>query len=355
MNTIIESIHSNAIRYADRLCCADEKESMSYCKFYECISKAASYFIHIGIMKGDVVLINAITGVDYVIAYFAIQSIGAVSCAIDKSLTAEKIAEIAIHLKSQFLLGGNTLQKCSIRVISFKDMRDWNDEMTEKWYLEYYDGPSQISNIIFTTGTTGKPKGIMVSNKADIAIAENVIDSVEMLPEEIELITTALNHSLAIRRITTALYIGSGVILSDSYFFPEVFFGLIEKYRVTAMTLVPAILNIIFTTSQDRIRRYNDTFHYVQIGSAPLHENIKEELIKMLPDVRLYNTYGMTESGCSIILEFSKYRGRKGCIGRTTINTQLLFVDENNQFIESTSKETAGRMVFRGDMNMSGY
>ena len=71
------------------------------------------------------------------------------------------------------------------------------------------------------------------------------------------------------------------------------------------------------------------------MGSAPLSEADKELLTKMFPTVRLYNTYGATESGCTVILEFNKYADKKNCIGRTTVNTTIFFVDENRNEIEA--------------------
>ncbi len=78
-----------------------------------------------------------------------------------------------------------------------------------------------MAEILFTTGTTGKSKGIEVTFKTDIAIAQNVIDSVEMGKDEVELLSTPINHSLAIRRFYGAMYNGSTAILTDGFVFVE--------------------------------------------------------------------------------------------------------------------------------------
>ena len=132
------------------------------------------------------------------------------------------------------------------------------------------------------------------------------------------------------------------------------FFKLLDNYKITAITFVPAILDMVLKFAKDRFATYDSQFNYIQMGSAPLSEADKELLTKMFPTVRLYNTYGATESGCTVILEFNKYADKKNCIGRTTVNTTIFFVDENRNEIEASFKNP-GYMAFKGDMNMRGY
>ena len=172
--------------------------------------------------------------------------------------------------------------------------------------------------------------------------------------DEVELITTPINHSLEIRRTYGAIYNGSSVVLTDGIKFVEDFFKLLDNYKITAITFVPAILEQVLKFAKDRFATYDHQFHYIQLGSAPLSETNKEILTKMFPTTRLYNTYGATESGCTVILEFSKYGDKKKCIGRTTVNTEILFVDDNRNRVDA-SLENPGILAFQGGMNMRGY
>lgn len=185
-----------------------------------------------------------------------------------------------------------------------------------------------MSEILFTTGTTGKSKGIVVTHGTNIAIAQNVIDSIGMCADKRELITTPINHSLAMRRMYGGIYNSSSVILTDGVKFIEDFFKLLDGYEITAITFIPAILEQLLKFAKDRFAFYNNQLHYIQLGSAPLSEANKKILAEMVPNLRLYNTYGATESGCTIILEFNKYLNKSKCIGRTTVNSTVIFVDE---------------------------
>ncbi len=112
---------------------------------------------------------------------------------------------------------------------------------------------------------------------------------------------------------------------------------------------------MVLKFAKDRFATYDSQFNYIQMGSAPLSEADKELLTKMFPTVRLYDTdSGATESGCTVILEFNKYADKKNCIGRTTVNTTIFFVDENRNEIEASFKNP-GYVRSKGDMNMRGY
>ena len=80
---------------------------------------------------------------------------------------------------------------------------------------------------------------------------------------------------------------------------------------MTAIDLVPAALAALFKLSGDKLGEYADQLDYVQLGSAPIPNHDKEHLRELLPNTRLYNFYGTTESGCSCILDFNAMPDKK--------------------------------------------
>lgn len=355
MNAVIDEIFNHKRANAERMCCADEQESMNYGEFFLAISKAAAYLTYRGVGKRDVVMICAMHRIHFLIAYFAVQSIGAIPCPIDNKIQERRILEIANEIQTKWYIGRKKYKNTQLKKLDYKEMLEFNLKMEDGWFYDNIDNDEQISNIIFTTGTTGKSKGIAISHRADMALSENIIHGVQMDNDEVEMITTPLNHSLSIRRMCAVMVRGGFVVLSDSYLFPDKLFELIELYNVTAMTFVPAILNLLFISSKERIGKYNKQLHYIQLGAAPIYENQKDELVRILPEVRLYNIYGSTESGCTTVLEFSRYRNKKDSIGKPTINTKIKFINDNGEYVNSIDRNTAGRMAFSGRMNMSGY
>ena len=379
ISSIVEALKINAEKTPDKLCVGDKKNQVTYKEFWNMVKKAAVYLQEKGVQKGDMVVIRGAQKVEFLLGVFGVQLAGGAVCPLEKAIKDDRIMVIMNFVDSNIYLAEKPVKNTTVNNISLKEMfkvvqnneavtPNENTDNSENVVLnessdsieavnsKEFSLPASddLSEILFTTGTTGKSKGIEVTFGCNVAIAQNVIDSVGMEKDEIELITTPINHSLAIRRSYGAIYNGSSIVLTDGIKFVEDFFKLLDRYKITAITFVPAILEQVLKFAKDRFATYDNQFHYIQLGSAPLSETNKEILTKMFPTTRLYNTYGATESGCTVILEFSKYGHKKKCIGRTTVNTEILFVDDKRNIVEA-SLEKPGILAFKGKMNMRSY
>ena len=379
ISSIVEALKINAEKTPDKLCVGDKKNQVTYKEFWNMVKKAAVYLQEKGVQKGDMVVIRGAQKVEFLLGVFGVQLAGGAVCPLEKAIKDDRIMEIMNFVDSNIYLAEKPVKNTTVNNISLKEMfkvvqnneavtPNENTDNSENVVLNESSDSSEavnskefslpasddLSEILFTTGTTGKSKGIEVTFGCNVAIAQNVIDSVGMEKDEIELITTPINHSLAIRRSYGAIYNGSSIVLTDGIKFVEDFFKLLDRYKITAITFVPAKLEQVLKFAKDRFATYDNQFHYIQLGSAPLSETNKEILTKMFPTTRLYNTYGATESGCTVILEFSKYGHKKKCIGRTTVNTEILFVDDKRNIVEA-SLEKPGILAFKGKMNMRSY
>lgn len=354
--SIIEALKINSEKTPDKLCVGDKKNQATYKEFWIMIEKAATFLHAKGVQKGDIVVIRGAQKLEYLLGVFAVHLVGGAVCPLEKAIKDDRILEIMDFVDSNIYLADKPVKNEQVNNISlkelFKAVLDKENPIEPLTFT--FPEKGDLSEILFTTGTTGKSKGIEVTCDCNIAISQNVMDSVQMGKDEIELITTPINHSLAIRRAYGAMYNGSSIVLTDGIKFVEDFFKLLDHYKITAITFVPAILEQALKFAKDRFATYDNQFHYIQLGSAPLSETNKKILKDMFPTTRLYNTYGATESGCTVILEFSKYGDKQKCIGRTTVNTEILFVDDDRNIVEA-SLENPGILAFKGDMNMKGY
>lgn len=354
--SIIEALKINSEKTPDKLCVGDKRNQATYKQFWNMVEKAATFLNENGVKKGDIVVIRGAQKVEFLLGVFAVHLLGGAVCPLEKAIKDDRILEIMEFVDSNIYLADKPVKNERVNNISLKEIfKTVQDEENQiKPFTFDFPKKGDLSEILFTTGTTGKSKGIEVTCDCNVVIAQNVMDSVQMEKDEVELITTPINHSLAIRRAYGAIYNGSSVVLTDGIKFVEDFFRLLDAYKITAITFVPAILEQVLKFAKDRFATYDEQIHYIQLGSAPLSEKNKEILGEMFPTTRLYNTYGATESGCTVILEFSKYGEKQKCIGRTTVNTEILFVDENRNVVDA-SLEKPGILAFKGGMNMKGY
>ncbi|MFR4319054.1 MAG: AMP-binding protein [Eubacterium sp.] len=133
---------------------------------------------------------------------------------------------------------------------------------------------NDLSEILFTTGTTGKSKGIEIIYKNNVAIAQNVSEAIGITADDTELVTAPLNHSMALRRTYSVFYKGGSVVLTDGVKFIEDFFKLMDMYKVTAITFAPAILEQLLKFAKERFGKYNK-LHYIQLDQHLFQKHVK--------------------------------------------------------------------------------
>ena len=255
ISSIVEALKINAEKTPDKLCVGDKKNQVTYKEFWNMVKKAAVYLQEKGVQKGDMVVIRGAQKVEFLLGVFGVQLAGGAVCPLEKAIKDDRIMEIMNFVDSNIYLAEKPVKNTTVNNISLKEMfkvvpnneavtPNENTDNSEAVNSKEFSLPASddLSEILFTTGTTGKSKGIEVTFGCNVAIAQNVIDSVGMEKDEIELITTPINHSLAIRRSYGAIYNGSSIVLTDGIKFVEDFFKLLDRYKITAITFVPAIL-----------------------------------------------------------------------------------------------------------------
>jgi len=301
-----------------------------------------------GVRPGERVLVKCDQSAEYLLALLACGLLGAVYVPVEQNASADRLREIAADTESVLLIADAPFG--DMPCATYAALAAAPD--TEEAFAP--PAPATLSEILYTTGTTGKSKGIAMTHAADLALAENICDGVAMRPGSTELIPLAMSHSHGLRTFYAALLNGGAAVLSDGVMNVRGFFGLMEAFGVTALDLSPSAAQILIRLSKGAFWQAAKDLDYIEIGTAALPEELKAQLTGHLPGVRLYNTYGSTESGRSCILEFSAHGDKKHCIGRPSVNAEIVFTDDARRPVAATP-EQPGLLASRGPMNMRGY
>lgn len=352
VRSIVEAVALHAKETPDKFCLADGRNELTYRGYWEHICGYAKHLQELGIKKGDCVVVRNSQSMETLVTGLAIQLLGAIFVPLEKNVADSRIQEVAeaVHAKCYIAVKELELSCAYEKMTEVLSYRDEAASEADFAFPQLED----MAEILFTTGTTGVSKGIELLHKNVVAVAENVIDGVEMDKDNVELIPIPISHSHGLRRYYSNMLNGSSVVLLGSVIFMQVVLDCIEKYHVTAIDLVPAALASLLKLNGDKLADYKDQIRYVQLGSAPIPETDKETLRQLLPKSRLYNFYGTTESGCSCILDFNAMKDKKNCIGRPTCHAKFEFMDEDGNPVNAT-EETPGFLACAGDMNMVGY
>lgn len=352
MKTVIEYIAKYAAddKYRGRMALVDANEELTYAMLWRRMRGYAQNLVDKGVKKGDYILIRCTQDAAFLTAMLAVQCAGAIPVPLEKDAGPMRIKEISEDTKAVLYIDNKETQ---LSMDQFR-MPGTEDDSISVYDNMVFPKADDISEVLFSTGTTGKSKGIVITFKNNIALAENITEGVKMSRDNVELIPMPLSHSHGYRRSLANLYFGNTVIIIGGVMAVKQMFNMMDKYRVTAIDLAPTLLAIIFKLSKDKIGDYKDQLDYIQLGSAPLVEEDKQHLKKLLPDTRLYNFYGSTEAGCSCILDFQDETIRPHCIGRATKNAEFIFADENKNRVEA-DKDHPAFIATGGAQNMKEY
>lgn len=352
--SVVEAVFSHAENTPDKLCLADETRSVTYSQYKEEICKMASHLVSLGVEKSDRVLVEASQTVSYLGLELALQLIGAVFVPIERNCAWNKIVRLISVSGAKFAVTMKPAQEnVEVKVLTLAEIVKAS-EKEEQYKYGSFPESDDVSEILFSTGTTGAEKGIIISHDNNIALAENVMYGVKMLEDNVEMIPSPLNHSHGLRRYYGNMVKGATVILITGAMNVLKFFQMMDQYKVNSLDLVPTALSVLLKLSKNKFAEYKDIIRYIQFGSAPLVVADMEAIKGMLPNTRLYNFYGSTESGCICIYDFNTDKDKPKCIGKPAHNVKIVIVDEDRNEIES-SPDSTGLVASFGRMNMLGY
>ena len=208
--------------------------------------------------------------------------------------------------------------------------------------------------ILHTTGTTGRSKDVIVSQRAVMANTENLIEGHHYSHDIIFIITGDMTHLGCWSKIFPTLAVGGTLlILKDGMKDLEAFFQAMERRGRFATFLVPATIRMLLQFTGNRLGEYADRIDFIETGAAPMPRADMLTLCRLLPNTRLYNTYASTETGICATYNYNyncncncnRNEDEKclaGCLGRP-LKHSAIHIDAD------------GRICCSGDTLMSGY
>ena len=362
--TIVQAVLSHGEETPDKMAIGFQKTQVTYGQLCSQVkAMAVRLALEYGVQKGDFVMLQGVSKPDYVVAYLAIQYLGAVSIPTDKAAKEENILDVYRYTQPRVMLTDLPITADDVNMVSLEKLyEDVAVETQEKGVEETvppYTVPeaSAAAEILFTTGTTGKPKGTMLSIGNIYASMHNTWHGVGMITEDCVLIPLPLNHSLGMRVLRTALYIGASVVIQNGFTFAKEIDNNITEFSCTGMVSVPASMELMYRQMRRHFQRIMGQLRYIEVGAGSLGYAMKKKLIEEIPNTRVVNTWGSTETGGAIFLCIPEHPDKLTSLGHPIDTVELKVIDtEGNDITEKARDiDSAGRMVLRGDMQMMGY
>ena len=348
-SSMAEILYAHAKEKGKKLFLIDDSGEYSYNDIWNATKNLAQIFKNEHLQVGDRVMVECTQNVEYLVSYFACNLNGYIFVPLERGASENSVRRILKETESKIFVTWRSFD-LSVKIIKYS----LKNLITANLYEFEFKSGNDTAEILYTTGTTGKSKGIEILNINNIALAENIAYGTEMKEDNIEWIPLPFSHSHSLRCLYANLLRGSTVVISDGVLNIKQIMEWINKYRITSFDLSPTAAKLLIKLTKGKLSEFASQIEYIQIGTAVLDEDTKNRLIELLPNSRLYNFYGSTESGRTSVYNFNCGVNKKNCIGLPTKNAKFIVVDDKGDLIDSSEKNM-GLLATYGPMNMKCY
>lgn len=347
-SSLLEAIWSHATTSPDKAALVStDGRHVSYRELADCITRSAGFLYLNGVRQGDRVLLSAQKEVEFVYSYFGAHMLGAVNVVVDAKNNEEHIGYIASVVKPILAIGLATEACPSI------DYANLVLPVAPSFQKPVGITSESTADIMFTSGTTGKPKGVCLSHYNVFSSASNINGFIGNGEGDVELLALPVCHSFGLGRLRCNMLIGATVVLHNGFANIKSVFDTIERYGITGFGMVPAVWAYIKRFSGKRISRYSGQIHYIEIGSAAMPVEDKQMLAEMFPDTRICMHYGLTEASRAVFMEFHEYADDLASAGRNVSPAVEIKIVKEDGGDASPFEE--GEVCIRGNMVMKSY
>ncbi len=351
-SSLPEAVAHYADKTPDKTCLieAETDRRLTYGEFWRHIRVFAGRLINTGLKKGDRVVVRVGALPETFVAQFGIYLAGGVYCPVEKHMKELKTLEMLDYYDSSFLISTEPVH-FNGKYIELASALD-NGTPLENFV---FPGSADICAIVFTTGTTGKAKGVMLDYASSVFYSELHVKVLDFSNKDVYLWIQPLDKANGISMFGGAIISGATAVHYGELAFVRGFFEAVAAYGVNLIRIPVASATLLLKAMPEAFAQYSGQIRVIEFSTGALHEKHMHSLRELMPDTLLLLYYGSTETGNMATLDFREEFCKDGCIGKVLPGRKIRFLDENGSFMEKTSAETPGIFFCEGGRVMAGY
>jgi len=363
----------------DRTAIVFEGKRYTFAELSERVNRLANALANLGVKKGDRVALLQVNCNQCVETYFAVAKIGALYVPLNFRAKADEhdyminFAEVnALFMGDRYIDLINSIKSRLTTVQHFISIESKRNGML---YYEDLIASSPADEVIteiddedttilmFTAGTTGRPKGVMLShNSFSVYVLENVTPADPEL-EERNILTVPLYHVAGIQAMMAAIY-GGRTLVMERQFEAKEWMELVEKEKANRAMMVPTMLKQLM--DHPEFGKHDlSSLRVITYGAAPMPLEVIKRALDAFPGVSFINAFGQTETASTITTlspedhvisgseeEREKKLKRLTSIGKPMADVEMKVIDEAGNELPPGE---IGEIVARGPRVMTGY
>ena len=356
-----------------------EGRRITYSELDDRVNRLASALSRLGVGPGDRVAVLQVNCNEHVETYFATARLDAVYVPLNFRVRADELAHMVAESSPRVLIAGARyagLVRSAGEGFAGLDSFVALEQPVDGWRL--YDDliassdpedrfpeadGGDLTMVLYTAGTTGRPKGVMLSHDSFSSYILANVSPADPDVEERNILTVPMYHVAGVQGVMAAVYGGRTVIMQRQ-FEPLEWMGLVQEERANRAMMVPTMLKMLM--DHPRFPDHDlESLDVVTYGAAPMPLETIRRAIRELPGVHFINAFGQTETASTITMlppedhvldgtpeEVERSLRRLESIGKPLDDVEVAIVDEDGEPVEQGE---VGEIVARGDRLMKGY
>ncbi len=369
-------LENSARLYPEKHAVVDGNRRATYSNINEMANRFATSCTRGGIKKGDRIVLLLQNSIEYIAAYYGILKAGAVAVPLSIQSSSATLRQLLPHIEPaaivtdmlripvlteanisgeflQFyiLIGHGTFRP------SYGKVWKWDDFLTEGQNIDMlsdFDSACPAS-IIFTSGSSGEPKGVMLSHENIVHNTGSICEYLSLSDKDIQMVILPFPYVMGKSLLNTHFAVGGRVIINNLFVYPASVLKQMVDERVTGFSGVPS--NYAHLLHHSPLSEYREKLTHLRYctqagGHMPRHTKV--ELRKALPDhTQIFIMYGATEASARLsYLEPHMYMSKLDSIGKAVAGVELRVIDMHGN--EQPPYKT-GELVATGKNIMLGY
>lgn len=363
----------------DKEAIVSEGKRLTFSQLNERSNRLGNALLKLGVAKGDRVAIMQVNTNQCVEAYFTVAKIAGIYLPLNFRAKANELPYMLNTAEANTLLVGERYVDLvnSIKP-NLKTVKNYISLDGKSEGMLYYEdliasspaddifaeiGDDDTTILMYTAGTTGLPKGVMLShNSFGVYVLENVSPPD---PETIEknILTVPLYHVAGVQAMMAAIYGGRALVI-ERQFEPEEWMGLVQAEKVGRAMIVPTMLKQLL--EHPEFSKYDlSSLKVITYGAAPMPLEVIKRAVEVFPGVSFINAFGQTETASTITMlgpadhvisgteaEREKKLKRLSSIGKPMPDVEMKVVDDEGRALPLGE---VGEILARGPRVMTGY
>jgi len=339
-------------------------------------NKVGNYLKENGIKRGDRVALLYENSFDYIIGYYAILKIGAVTVALNTETTSKALIYLlndsgasAIITNARYTLhllpALKSTPQLKLVLINQEELSDYekieqcnpiNINELYKSSKSHHPGVRcidiDLASIVYTSGSTGKPKGVTLTHLNIVSNTRSIVSYLELTAEDRIMVVLPFYYIYGKSLLNTHFFRGGSVVIDNRFAYPGTILDTMEKIKVTGLSGVPSTFMILLNKTSVRNYKFESLRYVTQAGGA-MAPAVQKEVVSVFEPAKLFIMYGATEASARLsYLDPEKLPHKWGSIGKAIPNVDLFVADK---FGKEIPQGEVGELVARGSNFMTGY